>query len=727
MVHPRRSLPPEVSTLVHHVTLHQAGWADKALSRLALSTLWLSDKPLSREQIRDSLTRHYHLSVTSSQVDPIIDSLKDENHLLEVSPGLFRLPAQVRDQIDGDIKNANASVEDVREHFQLLLHTYCPDLEPESVWTVFEQKFVVPMIRKIGANTCNLFSGNHLPVDPNHVERFITTFDHRFRRPLAEFSTAFLNPKEPTVLNYVGRLLYACLCVEAIALSEKVIATLTEATTRPLELRLFLDTNFLFSTLELDDSPSNVFARDLKDLLRKLPNGSRVAFYVTPETLDEARLALGRAKATVEQLPRAANFTSAALATVLSGLTKRFFTERQRRDASLSANSWFDPYMNDLVSILTSEGIDLHKNRSDHLSTRVDVVNDITQVMQYEEQHFPEYRRKSYEKIAHDLKLWHLVNDSRSSLIESPIDAHEWLLTLDSRLIGFDRSRLNREQTAVPICLHPASLIQLLRFWVPRTEKFDEAVLGELRLPFLFQEFDTEAEQLTLRIIGRLGDFEESHRFSPDLVLSVVMNEGLRARISSDLPEENEVQLIRDTYIAEITSEIDKERKKRRKLQEQILARNDALAKSGDQTRLQQLTIERLQEELAQSNAGSSRLKEQVCRIAGTERRYYLLLYCTVILVLLCLSVASVWLVIQFTNDYQGVALTARTSVLVRAMIGVGIFISLHWLFEFLVKGNTRLTRLLAYKRLSKLRRAIWIGIVSVISGALGSWISTAI
>jgi hypothetical protein len=131
--------------------------------------------------------------------------------------------------------------------------------------------------------------------------------------------------------------------------------------------------------------------------------------------------------------------------------------------------------------------VELFNEKLDDYSTRQDVVDDIHVVFKYEEK-LPPAKRKSYPKVAHDMVLWHFVNDKRSAYIESPIDASDWILTVDFRLIGFDEHKQKRSGSKVPLCIHPTSLIQLLQFWVPRTKEFEEAMLGSLRLPFLFQD-----------------------------------------------------------------------------------------------------------------------------------------------------------------------------------------------------------------------------------------------
>ena len=149
--------------------------------------------------------------------------------------------------------------------------------------------------------------------------------------------------------------------------------------------------------------------------------------------------------------------------------------------------------------------------------------------------------------------LWHFVSDQRPNYIESPIDSRDWILTVDYRLIGFDEYKQKHAGSKITLCLHPTSLIQLLQFWVPRTKEFEEAMLGSMRLPFLFQEFDAEAERTSLRILKGLGRFEGRDDISAQTITSVILNEGLRARLLTKKTGdgETEIALIRDALVEE--------------------------------------------------------------------------------------------------------------------------------------------------------------------------------
>ena len=131
---------------------------------------------------------------------------------------------------------------------------------------------------------------------------------------------------------------------------------------------------------------------------------------------------------------------------------------------------------------------------------RQDVIDDIVDRQKFEKIKYKE-RAKTYEQLKHDIVLWHLVKERRSAALNLPLEAGNWVVTVDYRLLGFDAYKRRYSPSKIPVCIHPSALLQMLQFWVPRTSQFEEAMLGALRLPLLFHDFDPDVEAITMRIL----------------------------------------------------------------------------------------------------------------------------------------------------------------------------------------------------------------------------------
>ena len=313
--------------------------------------------------------------------------------------------------------------------------------------------------------------------------------------------------------------------------------------------------------------------------------------------------------------------------------------------------------------------------------------------------------------------LWHFVNDNRPALVESPIDAQGWILTVDFRLIGFDEHKQRRSNSTVPLCLHPTSLIQLLQFWVPRTREFEEAILGSLRLPFLFQELDPEQEKTTLRILKGLGRFEGADTVSEEAITQVVLNEGLRDRLHTEHSEDEEITLVRDALVAEIKAQAEAQAAEVEKLRRQVVERETQLRSVDDAAKTSAEEVAALQAALASEKAraatAAEELHDQKARLEKLERSrselaasrakgWSLVTYIGLVVLIVALSFDAAYWAELLPVRYVRLLGVTGTQVL----IGLLTFLLCHLLLELIVrKSQHRISSLWPFQQVRRFRR----------------------
>lgn len=735
MIDSHSLLPREVVALVHHVELNRAGWWDKAFNRLVLAAVWLDDKTQTIEQICTTLQATFGLKVKSHRLTPILSALEREDLLIQISEGQYRIPDKARAFFEQEIAEAEKVEENAQHIFLNLAHKLCPTLDSANLWKEFESNVLVPLVRSMGASIYHFIVGDHLDSDNINSEQFTKQFGQEFQGALRTLISSFLDPKNAAVRSYVTRLLHAQFCVESSGLSEQVLEKLIAVTGKRPRFRLYVDTNFLFSLMGLHENPSNASAQELRDLLVTLNNDVRVDLYVVPRTIDEAKRAIGAAKAQVSGVPSGNNFTQTVLRAGVSGLSERFFFERQQRTGQLSAEDWFDPYLKDFVPLARAAGVELFNESLDEYATRQDVVDDILGFMEYEQNKIPEHMRKSYDKVAHDMILWHMVKDKRPPFVESPIDVQDWVLTVDFKLIAFDQYKLKARGTNVPLCIHPTALVQLLQFWIPRTQEFEEAILGGLRLPFLFQEFDAKAERLSMTIIKRLGRFQGSQEIPTETLFNVVMNDGLRSRIDEGQPETEEIQLVRDALVDEMRLQAETAKQRADELtgvaQETSLAlsesRKAATAKDAEIKRLQKRLDEKevkeriAEERLLQLDDSQSKLKSRLLLIEEQElHRKALGKYMFLIFFVIGLSIMIGWILSSYLSRL-GSALGAIPVFVATTLV---VFLMAHFILEFTVRQDHRIVSLWPFRQTQRFRKWLWVLVFVLVTGVISSLIA---
>jgi hypothetical protein len=403
----------------------------------------------------------------------------------------------------------------------------------------------------MGARAYELVSGQ--TVEINRVvtfQAFLEKYPEEIRPYLQSALSLFLDPKDPDVRSYMFQQLNAFFFLEASSLPENTLQALVKVGKLRPSFSIFVDTNFLFSILELHENPSNEAALSLRNLTKQLSDNVPVKLYAMPITIEEARGVLVANRESLSGLRLTPKMAEAALRTNLSGIVYKYMDACKMAGFSITPESYFDPYTKDLISIAKSKGVEFFDERTDEYKKRQDVVDDIVGQLEFEKKRYKN-SAKSYEQLEHDLILYHFARDKRPAQVESPLEAEYWIVTVDYHFLAFDAFRRFKYQESISICLHPTTLLQMMQFWVPRTPQFEEAMLGTMRLPFLFQDFDQNAERATINILKVLGRFENIEDLSRETITSLLVKEALRQKLLVETDTEKQVELIREALIEE--------------------------------------------------------------------------------------------------------------------------------------------------------------------------------
>lgn len=222
---------------------------------------------------------------------------------------------------------------------------------------------------------------------------------------------------------------------------------------------------------------------------------------------------------------------------------------------------------------------------------------------------------KNYERLEHDMVLWHFVKDKRPLRPESPIDAEYWIVTADYRFLGFDAHKQRKMGTEVPICLHPTTLTQLLQFWVPQTPEFEKALLSTMRLPTVLTLMDGDAERVSLRILNALSTFENIGNLPAETTTRVLLNDALRQKLRVEDDIAKQVELVREALIEE-------NKKAEQRLNEERL-RASQLQQDGEKLQVQlssavsemqglRTELERQRAEAAENRSAAQKTEEKL-------------------------------------------------------------------------------------------------------------------
>ena len=541
---PRRRLPPELLTLIYHVELNSSGWWGHALQRFILAALWLNDGATAAASLRAQLGQDFGLHVSAPQMATQLEALRRDEAILETSPGCYQLSEGAGARVSAELADGEHIEAAARERFFTLLGEHCPSLDLPSTWESFNDDLLVPLVRELGARTYRLITGGTFDLDLGpRLNQFLAPFPSDVRVCLRAAIVSFLDPKVTEVRAYVLRRLVTYFFIEAGSVSADTLARIEEYTRSKPTFSIFIDTNLLFSFLELHDNPANEAAGALLTLRDQLRDQVDITFYVLPDTLAEARHALIKVEDFLSNVYLTRNLALGASKVVLSGLAEKFVAEAKKPGGPTRAADYFAPYHDNLLELLRQRGVELYNVDTSSLHTDPSVVDDIVGHLEYQRKWRGE-RAKSYEQVQHDLTLWHLARQKRDVWTESPLSARYWVATVDYTFLAFDTHKTKRG-AGVPVCLHPTALLQMLQFWVPRSAAFEQALISNLRLPFLFLDFDLEVERATVAILATVARFERFDTLSPDAIAQMLMNDTFRKQIIGAESDDEKVELVR--------------------------------------------------------------------------------------------------------------------------------------------------------------------------------------
>lgn len=587
-------------SLVHHVQLNQQGWWRKGVAQVLTGLLWRAHEPLTSAKIRDDLRTQLNVSMPADEVQTSLEAMKTAGVVSEVRPGYYRLSEQSSRELRQQAASGEAELARAKAFFCDELKKHCgASLDQQNAWTAFVEELTAA-VRQTGANTFNLLTGEQIERREDWLIGFVQRFGVEQIDGLKAVVAAFFSSHNPDGKQYVLRLLTAYFFVESTQLSRRTIESI-DAKRNKRKLRLYLDTNYLFSVLGLHDNPADDAALSLLELAGSARQYIDIKFVVAPHTLDEAQRTIHACLESAKRVQVSRALQSAATSASLPSALRKFFNAAASAGGALSPDDFFGPYARNLKTvlqrkgILVDDGIDVSKYRMDQR-----VVDDV--LWQNErEQARTSGRQKSYEAIEHDVILWYAVNDQRPNPTESPFDAEAWVVTVDTRLAAFDK-RKTPVHLGVPTALLPSSLAQLIQFWVPRSDLLEATLLDSLKLPLFFKEFDRDDERVTMRILGALSRYGDVDDLGVDTVREILVNDALRHRIKagSSATDEEVLALV----------------------QEEIVQRNKALAgKLAEATKqVDTLSGTANQEAEARKAAEARATQEESARIAAEAR-----------------------------------------------------------------------------------------------------------
>lgn len=544
-----RVLSSEIVSLIHHVELNESGWSRKASLQLIQAVLWIGSPVKSISDIKEKLYEFGHRELTDPALVSFLDTLISKAEVVRVTPGSYKLTEENRAKLTKTNEERQLEQQACHDNFVSSCTQFCPELDPDEVWKAF-RRTLAESIEVTGANLYKLLIAETLTDDVDWFSSFLDRFPAEKSTDLKKVVEHFFSPKNVVCRAQVLRMLTAYFFSEASNLSPKTISLL-EGTKKKRVINIVLDTNFIFSILKLHDNPSDDAARSLVDLAKQQSEQLKLRLYVLPSTVEEAVNSLVSQRELVQSIQTSKLIANVAITQPLSGIAKKYFESVQKGLVS-NAAAFFNFYIDDLSTVLAGYGIDILEIHPGVYKQNPAVLDDVNDELAREASFPPGKKKKGYEALLHDAVLWHAVHGRRQGNSDSPFLIDYWAVSIDWRLIAFDRRKQASGIVKLPIILHPSNLVQLLQFWVVRTKTLEDTLIDSIGQPLFFQTFDSEDEKVTIKVLQAISRFENENDLHEETLKIILANKSLRERISENNSSTEDVfALVREELLSD--------------------------------------------------------------------------------------------------------------------------------------------------------------------------------
>jgi len=567
-------LPKDVISLIEHVELHEQGWWNRALELLVLSyLLGRPGSPQSARAVQEVLQRDYQLSLDDDRVRDVFAKLKHDGRLVEVAQNVYKIAETESALLRERILRSKELESKAKQHLGECLSQSGLSLGVDALWTQVYEGCIVPLLRDLGTKTYEIITG--VLAEDGSAPRFTDFLDvyaKDYQEGVWQVVQHFLGDGDANVAAFLLSQMNAFLLIESCKLTQSDVVALQAAIEHKPKYVVVLDTNVVFSVLSLHDNPANESVSTLFRLSNQVKSYVDLEYWVLPITISEARRVL---RSTVKRLG-GARFTSNIIQAIngmevcdVSSVVSKFLDVSKQTREPLNAREFFQPYLDGLEQMLGLKGVLVQNVDTQALLEDSHVRNEIQTRCSHESDIGI---RRPRDAVEHDIALYEYVARQRRGESKAHGEPVYWLATVDFALISHDRFQRKSNRDALPVCVHPANLTQMLQLWAPRTHEFEQAILTSV-FPLLDTSFDANAEQATLDITRVISRYEKSGDIPVEVVRRVYLDRGMRDALSTEKNEDAREKII-DGTLARRVAESEEERNK---LAQKVLVQDEEI------------------------------------------------------------------------------------------------------------------------------------------------------
>src|SRR4030042_4519149 len=279
------NLTHEQIALLEYIDLNQAGWWRMALQQVILGIL--AERERDKQGLFDILSSLLASNITQEGILEQLNTLKNQSKIYEEDNIFYIQESIAREYREAITRQSN---EDVicKNLFSTLIMKNRIGLDASVLWEQFVSQLLFPYIKDQGTNFYKVFKTDS--IDYNH--QLFSSFADCYPDNKANIMLTireYFSQTIPEVKNFILRQYHAAVALSAAGLSQQVVDSILKAFSGDLSFRVFVDTNVLFSLLDIHKHEQNDLVQNLFVLCKRLPE-NLIKFVYHPLTIIEAKI-----------------------------------------------------------------------------------------------------------------------------------------------------------------------------------------------------------------------------------------------------------------------------------------------------------------------------------------------------------------------------------------------------------------------------------------------------
>ena len=495
----------------------------------------------SADDWHDEILASYGIQVSLYDIGESLSRLVSEGQLIwEASKGEYRLSRRASDEIEAKIEAAG----DLEERAMNLWFAKNPSLARvrgiRDCWHIL-MDYCAPVFRAHGIDAVRVITDNAPDAagdTQEHVLRMVLdshSLSGDERQVLRCAISNFFQSDDPEIQDYIAQIADSTFNLLALCVDEDSRRVLREGMPA---LKIFVDTNILFSILGTHDTPLAAASIDLFRVITEsdLP----FTLYYHTKTLSELTHTVENAAHRLRKQTWSSAVSRAIIRTPwqasrISGIEMRFheLNSRQQIDPRAFCARFDSP-----AALLAEHGLRIYRetdvNESQaRLELRSTLIADYAEYLADN----PRRRNANHAKLDHDCSVWMLSKDHQSPNRKGLIFSGSFFLSSDYALWKFDRDVLRRNYGSRPVVVLPDAFLLALRPFVGGS-KFDTRAFVQAFSASEFRANSGEGMAATVRkVMSYLAAFEDiSEETAVRMLSDSILLEGLK-RYEESAPE----------------------------------------------------------------------------------------------------------------------------------------------------------------------------------------------